>query len=51
MYASAVLAFTLLLTNRLFGFSAVIYFVADRTCNTTVTMVTVFATREYGMTQ
>ena len=27
------------------------YFIANRTCNTTVTMVTVFATREYGMTQ
>ena len=29
----------------------VVRFIANRTCNTTVTMVTVFATRKYGMTQ
>jgi len=29
--------------------SKVIVFIANRTCNTTITMVTVFATREYGM--
>jgi len=26
-------------------------FIANQTCNTTVTMVTVFPTHEYGMTQ
>jgi len=39
------------LQNLIINIAIIRFFTANQTCDTTVTMVTVFATREYGMTQ
>jgi len=39
------------LQNFVINIAIVRFFIANRTCDTTITTVTAFATREYGMTQ